>query len=89
MIDDTTPPLREISDEEIQRLATKLANWPSNGKPEMDDDVYVLKSHGFVEEREQMKNCRECGTRLVDWRYMKITPAGRLFLATARRGALL
>jgi hypothetical protein len=75
----------QYSDEEISRLAARLATWPSNGKPEMDDDVHLLIACGFVEEKEQMKACRECGTPRVDFRWLRITQAGKLFLAAARK----
>ena len=73
-----------ISPEEIDRLASKLEAWPANGKPAFDDDVVTLKAYGLIEEIEQKAPCRTCGTPRVDYTYMKITPAGRLFLLAAR-----
>ena len=75
-----------VSDAEISRLACKLATWPANGKPEMDDDVHLLKAVGFVEEIDQTTPCRTCGTPRISYSFMKVTQAGRLFLAAARKG---
>jgi hypothetical protein len=72
--------------DEIDRLADKLANWPSNGKHEIDDDVIVLKAYGFIEEKTHTQLCRSCGTPQFAHSHMRVTQAGRLFLAAAQRG---
>jgi hypothetical protein len=64
----------------IAELAGALANFPSNGKPPMDDLHWELVLLGFVTEHEVKKPCRNCGTALTDYRYFKPTVGGRVFL---------
>ena len=69
-----------LSDAELQRFAQRLHNWPPNGKPEMDDDVFTLKALGLIEEIDITKPCALCGTSRRDYSFMKVTLAGRIFL---------
>lgn len=65
----------------IARLTSALLNFPANGKPALDDNNWDLVLVGFIAEHEVTKPCRNCGQTLTDYRFFKITQAGRLFLA--------
>lgn len=66
---------------DLQALYDKLKSWPANGKPEYDDNVLIAHSLGYVENVEVKKHCPSCGAPKYDYSYMKITPAGRFFMA--------
>lgn len=68
----------------VEALRAALENFPSNGKPPMDDLHFELVILGFIAEHEIKKPCRNCGTSLTDYRYFKLTKGGRVFLATAQ-----
>lgn len=73
----------DIPAHEIQALADALANFPSNGKPQESDTMMTLILAGLVERQEVKKPCRNCGQPLLDYSFMRITAAGRYFLAAA------
>ena len=77
----------DIRDPEVRsKMLNALVNFPANGKPPQGFDTEAgvitlwLKEHGLIAEHETKRPCRECGTPRVDHTYMKITPAGRLFM---------
>ena len=40
----------------------------------------ALEANGLVENAVQKKHCKGCGQMIPDFYYLKITPAGRLFM---------
>lgn len=67
----------------VAELAAALANFPSDGKPPADDLHFELILLGFIQEHEVKKPCRNCGASLTDYRFLKLTAGGRMFLAAA------
>lgn len=65
----------------VHAMAERLVNWPADARPPNDDATLHLQISGIIEEKTQMKACPTCGTPRVDWTYMQITSAGKLFLA--------
>lgn len=68
--------LTDLMLSELRNVAEGKPTVPGFGNP-----VWHLKCLGYVEERTIMKACKTCGTPQVDYRYDKITAAGREVLA--------
>jgi hypothetical protein len=70
-----------------QRMYDALAAIPANGKPPrgmMTEEGVIIEwliALGFIEEHEQTKPCRDCGTPRPDYSYVKVSPAGRYYMA--------
>jgi hypothetical protein len=74
----------------LQRLAAVLKSIRPDGRvfePEDRGGITDALLSGLIESREQMKACKTCGTPRVDYRYWRVTEAGRLFLAALVRAA--
>lgn len=73
--------MRPIEPEMIPAMAKALANYPANGKPDLQDPtVQLLREFGLIEEQHTNKRCPACGTERPDHYWYKITPAGRVFM---------
>ena len=54
----------------------------------MDGEMVPLILFGLVESHEVTKPCKTCGTPRFDYRYERITAAGRLFMEAAEAAML-
>jgi len=76
--------MRTIEPDMIPAMAEALRDYPANGKPDMQIEVNQwLGEFGLIEEAQTWKSCKTCGHQSIDWRYYRITPAGRLFMAAS------
>lgn len=73
-----------IPNETIRAMIELLSDWPDNGKPPHSDATLAAVALGYIENREITKPCRACGKPELDYRYMHVTLAGRLFLAAVQ-----
>lgn len=77
----------DINDPKVREtFHAALLSFPDNGKPpegfgtEEGMVTLAMLEYGLLKRHDQTKPCRECGTPRPDYSYMKITPAGRLFM---------
>ena len=73
--------MANISSEKLAAMADVLTNWPANGKPEQSGAVTSLFISGLIVETDVQKHCKLCGKPQIDYSYMRITEAGKVFLA--------
>lgn len=69
----------------LSAMIDRLANFPSDGKPPIDETTMALIACGFIERQEVQKHCATCGTLRLDYSYLKLTAGGRAFLTVAQR----
>jgi len=72
--------MSDIEPELLADIIAFLRDFPSNGKPADTDAYWGARVAGLIEEKEITKPCKNCGTPLTDYRYWKISAAGKVLL---------
>jgi hypothetical protein len=82
--------MSEISREDVAGILVLLRNFPADGQlftgnrnPERDLTALEAIALGFVELRQQTKQCSKCGAERDGHSWHVITPAGRALLIFA------